>query len=404
VRDHLSRRRFLALSGAALPAFLAACGYGSQAPPTATPTLVPPTPSPIPTSTPIRATPTPSATTEQMIGQMLLVGFRGLQIDAAHPIAAAVSTGRLGSTVLFEIDPASQSRNVHDAAQVAALNASLQQFAPTTMLISTDQEGGKVARLDEGHGFPPTKSAEYLGTQDDLALTATHAGAMAATLAAAGINLNLAPVIDLNVNPANPIIGAVGRSFSADPDVVVRHAIAFIDAHHAHGVLCALKHFPGHGSSTADSHKGFVDVTSTWSLRELNPYRDIIDAGKADAIMTAHVFNANLDSVYPATLSHQTITGVLRGELGYDGVVITDDMQMGAIRDQFGLERSIELAINAGVDIIALANQTGTYDPLLHERAFVAIQQAAESGRIRPERIAESYGRIMALKSRLAAV
>jgi beta-N-acetylhexosaminidase len=338
-----------------------------------------------------------------MIGQMLMVGFRGLTIDDAAPTAAAISSGRLGNTVLFEVDPKSQSRNIEDAAQLAALNASLQALAPTPLLISTDQEGGKVARLDEGHGFPPTKSAEYLGSQNDVELTKQHAGAMAATLAAAGINLNLAPVVDLNVNPSNPVIGAVGRSFSADPDVVVRHALSFIDAHHAHGVLCALKHFPGHGSSTTDSHKGLVDVTNTWSLRELNPYRDIIAAGKADAIMTAHVFNAHLDPVYPATLSHSVITGLLRGELGYDGVIISDDMQMGAIRDHFGLERSVELAINAGADIIALANQTSNYDPLLHEEAFTAIEQAVAGGRISPERISESHRRIMQLKSRLTA-
>ena len=183
---------------------------------------------------------------------------------------------------------------------------------------------------------------------------------------------------------------------------MVRQALAFIDAHHAHGVLCTLKHFPGHGSSTADSHKGFVDVTSTWSLRELKPYRDIIAAGKADAIMTAHVFNANIDPDYPATLSHNTITGILRGELGYDGVVISDDMQMGAIRDYYGFEEGVELAIHAGVDIISIANQTGTYDPLLHERGFAAIQQAVEAGRISPARIDESYRRIMALKAGLA--
>ena len=330
-----------------------------------------------------------------------MVGFRGLTIGADDPAGVAVASGRLGNVVLFERDPGSAVRNVEGPAQVAALNEALQALAPGPLFISTDQEGGKVARLDPRHGFPQTVSAEILGTQDDVELTTREASAMAATLAPAGVNLNLAPVVDLNVNADNPVIGTLGRSFSADPDVVVRQALAFIDAHHAHGVLCTLKHFPGHGSSTADSHKGFVDVTGTWSLRELKPYRDIIAAAKADAIMTAHVFNANIDATHPATLSHNTITGILRGELGYDGVVLTDDMQMGAIRDYYGFEQGIELAINAGADIISIANQTGTYDPLLHERGFTAIRQAVDASRISPARIDESYRRIIRLKGRL---
>src|SRR5690606_10098573 len=168
---------------------------------------------------------------------------------------------------------------------------------------------------------------------------------MAATLAEAGINLNLAPVVDVNVNPDNPVIGQLERSFSGDPDVVTEQAKAFIEAHHEHGVLCTLKHFPGHGSSEADSHLGFVDVTNLWSRQELEPFRNLIDAGLADAIMTAHIFNANWDSEHPATLSRAVITGILREELGYDGVVITDDMQMGAIRDFYGFEAAVVMSV-----------------------------------------------------------
>ena len=196
---------------------------------------------------------------------MLLVGFRGLAVDQMHPIVADIRDRHLGGVVLFDFDAPSWSdvRNVESPEQVRALVASLQSFATVPLLVAVDQEGGKVARLDERHGFPPTVSHRFLGEQDNLALTRESAAALAKTLAAVGITLNLAPVVDVNVNPNNPVIGKLDRSFSSDPAVVARHAQAFIEAHHAQGVLCCPKHFPGHGSSTAHSHRGLVDVTDT---------------------------------------------------------------------------------------------------------------------------------------------
>jgi beta-N-acetylhexosaminidase len=402
----VTRRRFLVLSTSAIAAAVAACTEsGDRGQSTFTPAPRSPlpaiTPSPAASATPL-ASPTPGVTLETKIGQMLMVGFRGLTIDATDPFGAAVAAGRVGHVVLFDTDVPSGSdvRNIQDPAQLTALTAQLQTLGPGLMFIAADEEGGKVARLDERHGFPATVSEEYLGQQDDEELTARYATSMATALATAGVNLNLAPVVDLNVNPDNPVIGSLGRSFSADPAVVARQALAFIDAHHAQTVLCTLKHFPGHGSSTADSHIGFVDVTSTWSRTELEPFRQIIAAGKADVVMTAHIFNATLDADYPATLSRKTIDGILRGELGYQGVVMTDDMQMGAIRDQYGFEQAVELAVNAGADIVSIANNT-IYEADVHERAFNVIAQGVQAGRIAPARIDESYGRITALKRRL---
>jgi beta-N-acetylhexosaminidase len=356
-----------------------------------------------PSPSPEPASPTPAAPSlESKIGQMLLVGFRGLQIDATTPFGAAIAAGRVGNTVLFDVDLAGAPiRNVESTSQVAALDASLQALAPTLMLISVDEEGGNVARLGPDHGFPATVSAESLGDQNDLDRTRSAASAIATALVAAGINLNLAPVVDLNVNPANPIIGSLGRSFSADPEVVTRNALAFIEAQHAAGVLCTLKHFPGHGSSTADSHLGFVDVTDTWSETELVPYRRIVAAGMADVVMTAHVFNRNLDPDYPATLSRRVITSLLRKQIGYDGVVITDDMQMGAIADNYGFTEALELAVNAGADIIAIANNGPAYDPDVHAKAFDAIHAAVMAGRIDEAGIDSAYERIRSLKKRL---
>lgn len=318
-------------------------------------------------------------------------------------LAGLIRTGSPGNVVLFDYDAPSNgtvARNIQSPAQVQALTGELQEYAPRTMLIATDEEGGQVARLSPKWGFPDTYSAKALGDRNDPSFTREAARAMAKTLATAGINLNLAPVVDLNVNPDNPVIGRYDRSFSADPDIVTEQALAFIEGHHDEGVLTTLKHFPGHGSSTADSHKGFVDVTKLWSRTELQPFRNVIASGKADAVMTAHIFNANLDPDYPATLSKATITGILREELGFDGVVITDDMQMGAIRDYYGFETAVELTINAGADIVALSNNL-VYEPGIEGRVSSTIRAAVEAGRISEERIDQSYQRIMALKSRL---
>jgi beta-N-acetylhexosaminidase len=329
-----------------------------------------------------------------MVAQMLMVGFSGQDANTADGTVAAISSGRLGNTVLFD-------RNIVSPPQLKALDDALQGLAPGPMLISTDEEGGYVARLRPENGFPPTVSAEYLGNQNDLNLTYRYAASMAGALRDSGINLNLAPDVDVNVNPSNPVIGQYERSFSADPEVVAQQALTFIRAHHDAGILCTLKHFAGHGSSTADSHLGIVDVTNTWTEKELIPFQRVIDAGQADAIMTAHIFNGNIDSEYPGTLSKPTITGLLREKMGYDGVVITDDMQMGAIRQYFGFERAVELAIVAGADIIAIAN-TLAYDPGEADAAFNAVMAALSKGSVSEARIEQSYTRIQRLKSRIA--
>ena len=412
----IDRRTFLRLAGQSAAALAVLAGCGAAALPTADralPTLVPSTPLP-PTALPPTpsATPSPSSTTdstpaagiplEVKIGQMLLVGFRGLAVDQMHPIVADIRDRHLGGVVLFDFDAPSWSgvRNVESPEQVRALVASLQSFATVPLLVAVDQEGGKVARLDERHGFPPTVSHRFLGEQDNLALTRESAAALAKTLAAVGITLNLAPVVDVNVNPNNPVIGKLDRSFSSDPAVVARHAQAFIEAHHAQGVLCCPKHFPGHGSSTADSHRGLVDVTDTWTRREFEPYAALIRSGLADCIMTAHVFNAALDPEYPATLSEATIDGILRGELGYEGVVISDDMQMGAIRMHYGFEEAVVKTIEAGVDILAIANNSVLEEDVV-TRTVEIIRRAVGTGRLDAERIDRSYRRIQSLKRSL---
>lgn len=355
----------------------------------------------MPESTPI---PAPAADLDTKIGQMLMLGFRGMTLSPDSPIAADLRDRKIGSVVLFQYDSELKTfvRNIESAAQLRALNESLQALSSIPLLISIDQEGGLISRLNERNGFPATHSQKYYGDKNDAALTRHAAETEGKLLRDLGINWNLAPVVDVAVNPDNPIIAKFERSFSSDPAIVTAQAAAEIEGYHAARVLTTLKHFPGHGSSTGDSHLGLVDVTTTWQARELEPYRDLIKAGLADAVMTAHIFNSNLDPDYPATLSHKIITGILREQLGFDGVVISDDMQMGAIRNEFGYERAVELAINAGVDILAIANNL-VYDPEIGAQTMSLIQGLVREGKVSPERIDQSYQRIMRFKARISA-
>jgi beta-N-acetylhexosaminidase len=398
VDNRWTRRRFLQVGGIGTAAALAAgCGaLGGQTSGSAVVSapLFRSSPNRPPLEAPLQATyPVPDPPLEVKIGQMIMLGFRGRYLTDESMIIRAVREQHIGSIVLFRY-------NVESPGQLTALTAALQGASERPLLISVDHEGGLVNRFAGDFGFASNLSAQDLGSRNDLAATQTQNENIAARLAAFGINLNLAPVVDLNLNAGNPVIGRVARSFSADAAVVTAHARAVIESHHKNGVLCTLKHFPGHGSSRHDSHLGFVDVTESWQEVELAPYQDLIQADLCDAVMTAHIFNAKLDREYPATLSKPIITGILRERLGYDGVVISDDMQMQAISKQYEFEQAVQLAINAGVDILAIANNLA-YAENWSERAIATIRTGVEQGTIPMERIDQSYRRVMRLKERL---
>ena len=321
---------------------------------------------------------------------MLLLGFRGTAVTDDSVIAHNVRDQHIGGVVLFGV-------NVQDKEQLLALTSRLQSLAQLPLVIGIDQEGGKVARLNKSRGYEDTLSHAQLGQDNNLDETRAQGAGIAQWLLDGGVTLNLAPVVDVATNPDNPIIAALGRSFSSDPESVAIQAAAYIDGHHDKGIKCTLKHFPGHGSSQRDTHLGFVDVTDTWSENELIPYRRLLEQGKVDAIMTAHIFNANLDAELPATLSPAIVNGILRQQLGFDGVVISDDMQMRAITDLFKLERAFELAILAGVDMIAVANNV-TYSGTIADRFITTVHKMLDNGTIGEERIEQSFQRIMRLK------
>jgi beta-N-acetylhexosaminidase len=214
-----------------------------------------------------------------------------------------------------------------------------------------------------------------------------------------GINLDFAPVADVNVNPQCPVIGKIKRSFSKDPKKVTANCRSFISGLNKHEVAGCLKHFPGHGSSKADSHMGIADVTKTWSEAELYPYSELINTPLVFSIMPGHVFNARLDEKYPASLSSSTLS-ILRDKLGYEGVIITDDLQMKAIADHFGLKTTILKTIEAGSDILLFGNNID-YDPGIATKAIQIINDLIREGKLSRERIETSLNRIERFKSRL---
>lgn len=345
---------------------------------------------------------TPSQDLRLRAGLLVMRGFRGFAVDKDDAVSVDLRERNLGSVILFNVDgpTGSSERNIESPEQVRTLTSSLRSAAdPLPPLIAIDQEGGLVTRLKETHGFPQVPSAQQLGKRDPD-VTEAAAGALARTLVDVGINLNLAPVVDVDAWGDNPIIAGKGRSFSTDPEEVAAHASAFVRGHRDHGVLTCLKHFPGHGSSREDSHSGFTDVTKTWSRDELIPFRRLMDQGLVDAIMTAHVCNAAFDDSYPATLSPTVIRGLLRDELGFDGLVISDDMGMGAIAKEFGFEEAVARCLGAGVDVLALANQT-IYEDNITERVADLIVNLVASGRLEERRVDEAAERVLQLRTRL---
>lgn len=346
----------------------------------------------------------PAPTLEQKIAQMLLVGFRGLTLDQSNYIVRDITEYRIGGVILFDRDAVLKTygRNITSPQQLQALTASLRALSATPLFIAVDQEGGNVCRLREQYGFPATVTAQYLGTLNNPVVTRICADSIGATLAENGININFAPVVDLNVNPDSPAIGRLERSFSADPAIVSNHARIFVETHDKRRVATCFKHFPGHGSAMNDSHLGFVDVTNTWTEVEQEPYRTLISEGNARMVMTAHVFNRTIDPDLPATLSKPFITGMLREKLGFDGVVVTDDLQMQGLTQLFDYPTIVEKSIMAGVDIILVSNNLD-YNPEVVPETIRQVTALVNSGRIPEERIDKSYQRIMALKNLLAA-
>jgi beta-N-acetylhexosaminidase len=331
---------------------------------------------------------------EAKIGQMIMTGFSGT--TATDSLKYDLKYRNQGGVALY-------AANITNPNQLKILTTQLSSFSTEPLFIGVDQEGGKVARLGVNNGYSASNSAYRLGTiinrEDSTRQTALM---MANWLKTGGINFNFAPVVDVNVNPTNPVIGALERSFSANPITVASHARWFRDEFHKRGIFTALKHFPGHGSSQTDSHLGFTDITSTWSDMELIPYKSLIASGDVDLIMVGHLFNRNLDTSFPASLSQKVITNLLRDSLKFNGVVISDELFMKAISDNFTFDYAIELCIKSGTDIMLFSTD------IYNKRSLTGYLIETISAKVRlgviPEQlINNAYDRIMNLKKRLVS-
>ena len=339
---------------------------------------------------------------EQQIGQMLMVGFHGTSAPKNSQICQDIRKYNVGAVILFDYNPVNKNKpkNIANRAQLKKLTSELQACSRDgKLLIAVDQEGGKVQRLKSKYGFyGKFPKASSVIRMDQRQIRSTYLK-MAKELKSVGINYDLAPVVDLDINMKNHVIHGLGRSYGKDPKVVARYAAIFIEAMNHYKVLTSLKHFPGHGSSVGDTHKGYVDVTKLWNKVELEPYRLL--KNKANTVMVAHVFNKRIDAKYPATLSAKTVNGLLRKKLGYKGVVITDDMQMGAISQKYSLKTTLQLAINAGDDILLFGNQLDPRHTVSTKKLVETIKSLVKSGKVSKQSITNSYNRIQKLKHKL---
>jgi beta-N-acetylhexosaminidase len=330
------------------------------------------------------------------IGQMILIGMPKAEVDPL--VLDEVKKGKVGALIFFEKNIPNKPNAF---ASVKSMTWTYQKAASIPLFICIDQEGGKVNRLKEKYGFTKSVTAAALGKSKSLDSVRFYADAMAATLAGLGFNVNFAPCVDLAITQ-NTVIYKPERAYSANEDTVAMMAKEVVKMHRKYGVLTSLKHFPGHGSSKEDTHFGVADVTTTWNERELKPYKTLLDSGYVDAVMTSHIVNKNLDAKgYPGTLSQDILDGILRKRLGFNGVVFSDDMQMHAISKNFGLEESIRLAINAGVDVMCFSNNIAGSDERTVDKVHAIIKKLVQSGQVTPARIDESFQRILQLKSRM---
>lgn len=340
------------------------------------------------------------------------MGFSGSEMNERSPVAQWLANDGLGGVILFdkELSTGIYGKNLKNQTQIKHLTRSLKEFAgknsmfemDVPLFVAVDYEGGAVDRLSKIEGCLPTMKAIQLARldKDDFEEEVSQ---MAMTLKSLGFNLNFAPVVDLNLNDQAGIIGYLGRSFSSQPDVVALMAQRFVEVLGRYGIVCCYKHFPGHGSASDDTHEGFVDVTDTFQSSELQPYVTLLqDTRKPYMVMTAHVVNRQLDSKgLPATLSHDILTGLLRQQMAYDGVIISDDLQMQAISNHYSVENSIRLTINAGADMMIFANQLGHIDAV---EVIDIIEHLVRSSQVDSGRIDEAYRRVMRLKQQVGVI
>ena len=328
---------------------------------------------------------------------MLITGFRGTRLGdpEVDVVRRYLSEGTVAGVLLLR-------RNIVSPDQLAALTRALRNETPgPAPIVAIDQEGGRVSRLDATNGFCTWMSAaEVAASGMSEADVLTYYAERVREMSATGINLNLAPVVDLNVNPFNPVIGRLGRSYGRSVELVVGNATLFIVAHRSAGVLTSLKHFPGHGSSVTDSHRGVADVSDTWQVSEAEPFRALAAQGLADTIMTGHLLHPRFSDWHgaPTSLSRRTVDQI-RGAIGFDGPVITDDMQMSAVTGYLSLADAAIAAVNAGNSLLIYSNYRKSDRVETARTVETALRMAGQS--VDRAVAMEQIERVAAFRSRL---
>jgi beta-N-acetylhexosaminidase len=352
----------------------------------ATPSVSSPEPaeSPIVEPDPTQAILT-SMTLEQKIGQMLLVGIDGTEMD--KEMNRLITEQHVGGIILYKNNFSDLEGSVRLVNELKKAN----EGNPAPLFMSVDQEGGKVSRLPKD--FTAIPDAAKVGKTGDPRLAEEMGALLAAEMKAMGFNVDFAPVLDINSNPKNPVIGS--RSFGNRADVVTSMGVAVMKGLQQNGTIAVVKHFPGHGDTSVDSHLDLPVVRKTTEqlqAMEWLPFQTAIENG-ADAVMVAHILFPLIDPDAPASFSSIIIGDQLRGALGFEGVVITDDMTMGAIADHYGIEDAALKSVEAGTDILLVAHGYDT-----GKQVYDRLLQAVREGRVSEGRIDESVRRILALK------
>jgi beta-N-acetylhexosaminidase len=341
-------------------------------------------------------------TLEEKIGQMLCLGWAAPDclLNVNEQARECIQDMKAGGMVIMgrNVSPPIRPLPPIDAAGVRAMLDEMQALAEIPLFLSTDQEGGRVARFGTAP-FTRMPAALTVGQCGDAGLARAAARTTAAELAAVGVNWDFAPVADVNSNSDNPVIG--DRAFGSAPDEVAAMVAAQVAGYQEGGVLACAKHFPGHGDTALDSH--FDLPTLPFDLpemehRELLPFRAAIAAGVA-SVMTAHILFPALDPALPATLSGPILTGLLRERLGFDGLIVTDCLEMKAVADRWGTARAAVLAAKAGADMVLVCHTRER-----QRETFAALLDAARSGELPAGRLDNAVGRILAAKRRLAAL
>ncbi len=333
---------------------------------------------------------------DKEIANMFILGFYGTSANSNTKIYNDICNKGLGGVILFQKNPIKRgsAKNFTNLNNLKKLTTNLKS-CNTKPLIAVDQEGGFVQRVKLNKIYPKASNIAKMG--EDYAKNIYYQ--MAKELNYLGINLNFAPVADLALNPKNKVIVKWGRSYGSNPNIVTKYDKIFINQMHKFNIATSLKHFPGHGSSLGDTHKGFVDVTNLWKNIELKPYINLKNS--TDTIMVAHIFNKKLDSLYPASLSKRVITNLLREKIGFRGVIVSDDLQMGAIAKHYSLKKRVELSINAGVDIMLFANQVNPKSVISIDKLIKITRELLKEKKISEISIKEANQRINNLKQRL---